>query len=75
MARNLIVCCDGTWNTEEQEKEVPSPTNVVKLRNCLEHETDVGEAQSWYYHSGVGTEGGPLNRLAGGLYGKGIGRG
>ncbi len=30
--RNLIVCCDGTWNTPDQKHDgVPVPTNVVRL--------------------------------------------
>lgn len=32
---NIIVCCDGTWNTpNDLENGVPSPTNVVKLYNA-----------------------------------------
>ncbi len=34
--QNLVVCCDGTWNTPDQtSNHIPSPTNVVRLRNCL----------------------------------------
>lgn len=30
--RHLVVCCDGTWNTPDQEKSgVPAPTNVRRL--------------------------------------------
>jgi len=33
--RNLVVCCDGTWNNPHQEENgVPSPTNVVRLGNA-----------------------------------------
>ena len=28
--RQLVVCCDGTWNTPEQDElELPAPTNVA----------------------------------------------
>ena len=30
--RNLVVCCDGTWNTAEQRDDgVPVPTNAVRV--------------------------------------------
>lgn len=70
--KNLVVCCDGTWNTPDQEQdELPSPTNVAKLYNAV----DTGaadRAQETYYHSGVGTEGKLLERTAGGMYGLGL---
>ncbi|MHC4845333.1 MAG: DUF2235 domain-containing protein [Planctomycetota bacterium] len=72
--RALVVCCDGTWNTPDQEDGgVPSPTNVVRLYNCLVEQTDTRK-QLRYYHPGVGTEGGLLTRTAGGAYGKGLGQ-
>lgn len=73
--KNLIVCCDGTWNTPDQEQwELPAPSNVVRLFNCI-HDLDAnGAPQLKYYHSGVGTEGGLLQKVAGGLYGDGLGK-
>jgi hypothetical protein len=72
--KRLIVCCDGTWNVPEQEDYgKPSPTNVVRLYNCLAEEGN-GTKQRHYYHSGVGTEGNMLARSAGGAYGKGLGQ-
>ena len=67
--RNLVVCCDGTWNTPTMtEAGLPSPTNVVKLFNlCCE---DAGQLR--YYHPGVGTEGGLLRRALGGGLGTGL---
>jgi len=30
--KRRVVCCDGTWNSADQERNgVPSPTNVVKI--------------------------------------------
>ncbi|VTM71012.1 Uncharacterized conserved protein [Raoultella planticola] len=52
---NLLVFCDGTWNTPQQlDDGKPAPTNVVKLRNAVAENTQ----QRVYYHSGVGTDGG-----------------
>ena len=74
--KHLIVCCDGTWNTPDQEnKGIATPTNVVKLRNCLALQTPPRVVeQRYYYHTGVGTEGGWLSRLLGGAFGRGLAR-
>jgi hypothetical protein len=67
--RHLVVCCDGTWNTPEQTRDgVPVPTNVVKLHHALEDRDD----QLRYYHPGVGTEPGLVDRLRGGGLGTGL---
>lgn len=47
MARNIVLCCDGTANEFAQHR-----TNVVKLFYTLVHDPLV---QSTYYHPGVGT--------------------
>lgn len=71
MSKNLVVCCDGTWNTPDQkENGHPAPTNVVKLYNlCV-----VDEAQLTYYHPGVGTNGGLMDKVFGGGMGAGLTR-
>jgi hypothetical protein len=66
MSRDLVLCCDGTWNTPDLE----AVTNVVKLYNTLER--DLG--QLCHYQSGVGTFGGPLSWLTGGATGAGLSR-
>ncbi|MGH4027156.1 MAG: DUF2235 domain-containing protein [Pseudonocardiaceae bacterium] len=68
--RHLVMCCDGTWNTPEQ----PAATNVARLHNALADTAEDGTEQLRYYHSGVGTEGGLLNWLAGGAAGIGLSR-
>jgi uncharacterized protein (DUF2235 family) len=69
----LIVSCDGTWNTpDERQDDVPAPTNVVRLHNAISAADARGIPQRKYYHSGVGTDGTMLQRLAGGAYGAGI---
>ncbi len=69
--RNLVVCCDGTWNTpEDMDHGLPSPTNVVKLYNGLIR--DQTDKQDAYYHPGVGTGKGWWDRVAGGGTGAGL---
>ena len=70
---NVIVCCDGTWNTEDQSTNgVPVPTNVVRLFNALAEVDGAGVAQKRYYHPGVGTEGSLIDRIKGGAAGVGL---
>lgn len=72
--KRLVVCCDGTWNTPDQEHdEVPIPTNVVRLYNAVEERGPGNITQLRYYHPGVGTEGNWLEKLAGGSGGAGLG--
>ena len=67
--RHLVVCCDGTWNTPDQEQGgVPTPTNVVRLHHALQED----ETQLRYYHPGVGTGPGVVDRLCGGGLGTGL---
>lgn len=73
--RNLIVCCDGTWNTAEQrEGGVPVPTNVIRIYNALAEKGGGGVEQLKYYHPGVGTEPGWWDRTKGGATGAGLDR-
>ncbi|MGW4523743.1 DUF2235 domain-containing protein [Amycolatopsis sp. NPDC004378] len=67
--RHLVVCCDGTWNTPDQlQQGQPAPTNVARIHHTVADRAD----QPRYYHPGVGTGSGLLNRLQGGLVGKGL---
>ncbi len=73
--KNLVVCCDGTWNTPDQsEHGVPSPTNVVRLFNCVTDRAADGVPQEKYYHPGVGTGSNWWDKLAGGGTGIGLSR-
>jgi uncharacterized protein (DUF2235 family) len=47
MARNLVLCCDGTANEFARNN-----TNVVKLYSVLRHDP---ATQATYYHPGLGT--------------------
>ena len=71
--RNLVVCCDGTWNTPDQEEGgVPTPTNVVRLKDAVAEKDASGNKQEVYYHPGVGTEGKWWEKAAGGAAGVGL---
>ncbi len=73
--KHLFVCCDGTWATPEKEIEgILTPTNVVRFFNALADKGTDGNAQLKYYHPGVGTDGGLMDRLVGGGVGIGLGR-
>jgi uncharacterized protein (DUF2235 family) len=67
--KNIVVCCDGTWNTpEDMDHGLPSPTNVVKLYNALVKD----KRQKVYYHPGVGTGKGWWDHVVGGGTGRGL---
>lgn len=69
--KRLILCCDGTWNSADQEKNgAPCPTNVVKLGYRVA-KRDGGIPQLIYYDQGVGT-GNTLDRMTGGAFGDGL---
>ena len=79
--KHLIVLADGTWCTPDQEENgIPTPTNVVRLRNSLASKARVASGrgadrlieQRAYYHPGVGTDGGILKKATGGVWGQGL---
>ena len=69
--KRLILCCDGTWNKPDEEKDRrPIPTNVARLAyRVAKRDGDVPQATS--YDMGVGT-GNVIDRLAGGVLGAGL---
>ena len=66
---NLIVCLDGTWNNADS---AAPQTNVAILSDLVDLRRTGNLAQQLYYDPGVGTGGGLLQRLAGGITGKGL---
>jgi hypothetical protein len=72
MSRNLVVCCDGTWNEPDEERHgITEPTNVAKLALALSAGSDAG-GQLMFYEPGVGTA--PGEHLSGGALGYGLSR-
>ncbi|NIZ12411.1 DUF2235 domain-containing protein [Phaeobacter sp. HF9A] len=71
--RRLVVCCDGTWNTPDQNRDgLPTPTNVVKLHSLVAAQDSAGVQQIPYYRAGVGTSGGIIRRALGGAIGRNL---
>ena len=69
--KRLILCCDGTWNTADQESNgAPCPTNVVKIAYRIA-KRDGAIPQIIFYDQGVGT-GNSVDRLSGGAFGAGL---
>lgn len=69
--KRLVVCCDGTWNTADQQQgDVPCPTNVVKFAFRV-GKRDGAIDQVVFYDQGVGT-GNLLDRITGGAFGEGL---
>ncbi|HEX3433079.1 MAG TPA: DUF2235 domain-containing protein [Solirubrobacteraceae bacterium] len=77
MSKNLIVCCDGTWNDpDEQHDHEARPTNVAKfaltLASDFEGDGAAQPRQLVHYEKGVGTS--ARERLIGGGFGYGLSR-
>jgi uncharacterized protein (DUF2235 family) len=71
--RRLVLCCDGTWNTPDQESRdgQPTPTNVTRIAQAVADHDERGREQRVFYDRGVGT-GGALDRITGGAFGLGV---
>jgi uncharacterized protein (DUF2235 family) len=68
MPKKLILCADGTWNTPHGVEVAVNDTNVRKIFCALASD----ETQQPFYDSGVGTDGTPIDHLAGGAMGEGL---
>ncbi|HEV2676028.1 MAG TPA: DUF2235 domain-containing protein [Aliidongia sp.] len=69
MAKNIVVCLDGTWNHPDQTADgQPADTNVYKLYKSLVTSSN----QLPFYDDGVGVDGTAFERLAGGAIGDGL---
>lgn len=72
--RNIVIFCDGTWNSPEDEQfGQPTPTNVHKLYRASLNEAESEGRQITWYEPGVGSEGSTLRRALEGATGLGIG--
>jgi uncharacterized protein (DUF2235 family) len=73
MPKRLVIFCDGTWNTPDQESDGNlCPTNVTKLALAVADIANDGKEQRLFYHRGVGTS--RWERLRGGAFGFGLSR-
>ena len=65
--KRLIICCDGTWQSLDNDW----PTNVQRIAQFVRPTASDGTTQTLYYDPGVGL-GSALNRLLGGAFGMGL---
>ncbi|GAA0780920.1 DUF2235 domain-containing protein [Roseibium denhamense] len=65
--KKLVILCDGTWQTEDQEY----PTNVAHFYRALYKRDEHSDLQLAHYDEGVGTSG-FIDRLLGGAFGVGL---
>lgn len=71
MTKKIIICADGTGNTQEKlESGKPCPTHVVRVARALRTKDHEGAPQVIFYHAGVGTQTGL--KLRGGALGRGV---
>lgn len=72
--RNVVLCCDGTGIGEEHSfGELNTPSNIVRIYNCLDLETSDSERlQIAHYERGVGSVGSTFTKAREGLTGSGI---
>lgn len=63
--KNIVICCDGTWNFAEQKDDGrDAPTNVCKLYQAIDPERDFFDTpQLAWYDAGVGAELGLIGTL------------
>jgi uncharacterized protein (DUF2235 family) len=67
--KRIVICYDGTWNALARPEEV---TNVVRVAQAVKSVCSDGVTQQLvYYHEGVGN-GGPIDRVLGGVFGAGL---
>jgi uncharacterized protein (DUF2235 family) len=74
MAKNIVLCFDGTWNTpgDRVSPAEDDSTNVFRFFERVNATTDDGRPQVKWYNQGVGTEW--MNRVRGGAFGLGLDR-
>lgn len=62
MKAKLVVCCDGTSNSEYLGEKKSPLTNVSRISRAIRHSHDDGYRQIVLYLPGIGTdEGNPWN--------------
>ena len=75
MAKRIVLCFDGTWNTPDEgdADKISSETNVVRFhRSVVQGVAPDGVEQRSHYYKGVGTNW--FERLTGGGFGVGVSR-
>ena len=74
LGKKLIVTCDGTWldSTATDAGQLEHPSNVARIGWAMNDVDRHGRPQIVFYQNGIGSQGGILRRLQGGLTGEGF---
>jgi hypothetical protein len=80
--KRIILCLDGTWVNSDKGYDRPTldqpnatlqvPSNVTRVYRSLRNRDRDGTCQIRYYQPGVGSTGGIVDTIAGGLLGAGV---
>ncbi|KAF2760967.1 hypothetical protein EJ05DRAFT_248065 [Pseudovirgaria hyperparasitica] len=73
--KRLIVCADGTWLNADNgliNGQLAIPSNVTRISRAIKDVSADGIPQIVYYHFGVGSRGGVVERLLQGTTGEGL---
>lgn len=70
--KRIVICADGTWNAPTTKRGHETPTNVWLVYQLIRDHGRDGLPQLKYYHSGVGTSGGVVQRVIDGASGRGL---
>ncbi|KAF2731749.1 hypothetical protein EJ04DRAFT_536408 [Polyplosphaeria fusca] len=75
MFKRLIVACDGTWLNSDNglvNGKLSIPSNVTRMSRAIKPVSQDGIPQIVFYHFGVGSQGGALDRFISGATGEGL---
>ena len=73
MVKNIVVCCDGTWNDSDSAAEFTNVVRIARAIKPIDGRSSPATPQIVYYHSGVGTSD-AVDRVMGGAVGLGLSR-
>ncbi|KAI9686900.1 MAG: hypothetical protein M1822_002653 [Bathelium mastoideum] len=74
-SKRIILAADGTWLDADNghlNGELNIPSNITRLTRAIKTTSGDGIPQVVYYHYGVGSQGGVVDRVVGGATGQGL---
>ena len=74
-SKRIILACDGTWLDSDNghlNGELNIPSNITRISRAIKTTSSDGIPQVVYYHFGVGSQGGVVDRVVGGATGQGL---
>ena len=74
-SKRIIIAADGTWLDADNghlNGELDIPSNITRLTRAIKATSTDGIPQVVYYHWGVGSQGGVVDRVVGGATGQGL---